>query len=116
MAAENDMYQKKIEEFIDAHRQEMVDDICRLCRINSERSGYQEGMPYGKGASMALSEALGLAERYGFAIHNYDNYVGTADLNDKEIVAGLLVPTDEFQHHCVQICTQKSITNGFLFF
>ena len=94
MAAENDMYQKKIEEFIDAHRQEMVDDICRLCRINSERSGYQEGMPYGKGASMALSEALGLAERYGFAIHNYDNYVGTADLNDKEKQLDILAHLD----------------------
>jgi len=88
------MYKKKIEEYIDAHRQEMVDDICLLCKINSERSAYQEGMPYGEGASQALTEALAMAERYGFSINNYDNYVGTADLNDGEKQLDILAHLD----------------------
>lgn len=76
------MYKKEIEQYIDAHRQAIIEDIFRLCRINSERSSYQEGKPYGEGASRALSTALSMAEDYGFSINNYDNYVGTADLND----------------------------------
>ena len=70
------MYRKEIEEFIEAHRQEMLDDICTLCRINSEKMPYKEGMPYGQGAFTALAEALSMAEAYGFSITNYDNYVG----------------------------------------
>ena len=27
------MYKKEIEQYIDSHRQEMLDDICTLCRI-----------------------------------------------------------------------------------
>ena len=42
------MYKKHIEEYIDAHRQEMIDDISLLCRINSEKTAYQEGKPYGE--------------------------------------------------------------------
>lgn len=75
------MYKKKIEAYIDAHRQEMLDDICALCRINSEKMAYKPGKPYGEGTFMALSKALSMAEDYGFSIKNYDNYVGTVDLN-----------------------------------
>lgn len=88
------MYRKEIEEFIEAHRQEMLDDICTLCRVNSEKMPYKEGMPYGEGAFTALAEALSMAENYGFSITNYDNYVGTADLNDKETQLDILAHLD----------------------
>lgn len=51
------MYKKKIEQYIEAHKQEMLDDICTLCSINSERSAYQEGDPFGEGPSRALAQA-----------------------------------------------------------
>ena len=94
------MYKKKIEEYIDAHKQEMIEDICTLCRINSEKMPYKEGMPFGPGAFEALQEALSMAESYGFTITNYDNYVGTVDINDKphqlDILAHLdVVPAGE---------------------
>ncbi len=94
------MYKKKIEEYIEAHKQEMIEDICTLCRINSEKMPYEEGMPYGRGAFDALNEALSMAESYGFSINNYDNYVGTIDMNDKaqqlDILAHLdVVPAGE---------------------
>ncbi len=88
------MYRKEIEKFIDSHSQEMVEDIFALCRINSEKMPAQEGEPYGPGAAEALTAALKMAESYGFLIRNYDNYVGTADLNDKEKQLDILAHLD----------------------
>lgn len=88
------MYRKEIEEYIEAHRQELLEDICTLCRINSEKMPYKEGMPYGEGAFTALTEALTMAENYGFSISNYDNYVGTVDINDKESQLDILAHLD----------------------
>ncbi len=88
------MYKEKIDKYIEEHKQEMLDDICTLCRINSERSAYQEGNPFGEGPSHALAQALKMAENYGFSIRNYDNYVGTADLNDGERQLDILAHLD----------------------
>ena len=48
----------------------------------------------GEGASRALALALSMAEKYGFSINNYDNYVGTADLNEKEKQLDILAHLD----------------------
>lgn len=76
------MYREKIDAFIDAHKQEMLDDICELCRINSEKMPYEEGMPYGPGAAECLDAALDMAEGYGFEVMDYDGYVGCVDMNE----------------------------------
>ena len=47
-------YKKEIEGFIDAHKDEMIEDICTLCRINSEKKPYVEGKPYGEGPFQRL--------------------------------------------------------------
>ncbi|MCI8516266.1 MAG: M20 family metallopeptidase [Hungatella sp.] len=88
------MYRKEIEAYIDSHSKEMVEDIFTLCRINSEKTASEEGKPYGAGAAEALKAALLMAEGYGFAVRNYDNYVGTADLNDKERQLDILAHLD----------------------
>lgn len=88
------MYREEIERYIDSHRSEMIEDICTLCRINSEKTAYVEGKPFGEGNFAALHAALSMAERYGFSINNYDNYVGTADLNDKEKQLDILAHLD----------------------
>lgn len=87
-------YRKEIEEFIETHKAEMLEDICTLCRINSEKMPYVEGKPFGEGTFQALQAALAMAEGYGFTITNYDNYVGTADLNDKERQLDILAHLD----------------------
>ncbi len=94
------MYKEKIEAYIDGHRQEMIDDICALCRINSEKMSYKSGKPFGEGTFKALAKALSMAEDYGFKIKNHDNYVGTVDLNsgvrNLDILAHLdVVPAGE---------------------
>ena len=88
------MYRKQIEEYMDSHVQEMVEDISTLCRINSEKTQAEEGKPFGAGAAQALKAALDMAEKYGFAVKNYDNYVGTADLNEKEKQLDILAHLD----------------------
>lgn len=88
------MYREQIEAYMEAHKQEMLDDICTLCRVNSEKMSYKEGMPFGEGAFHALKVALGMAEGYGFSINNYDNFVGTIDLNDKEKQLDILAHLD----------------------
>lgn len=88
------MYRQEIEAYIEAHKDEMIEDIFTLCRINSEKAPYEEGMPYGRGPAEALDAALHMAEGYGFGISNYDNFVGTADLNDKERQLDILAHLD----------------------
>lgn len=88
------MYKKEIEAYIEAHKEEMVQDIFTLCRINSEKMPYEEGKPYGKGAAAALDAAMAMAEGYGFSVTNYDYFVGTADLNDKEKQLDILAHLD----------------------
>lgn len=88
------MYKEAIEKYIENHREEMLEDIKTLCRINSEKMSYQEGMPYGAGACQALEQALSMAESYGFSISNYDNYVGTVDWGGKESHLDILAHLD----------------------
>ena len=87
-------YRQEIEKFIDEHRDEMVADIIRLCSINSQKSEYVEGAPFGDGPRKALALALSMAEKYGFDITNYDNYAGAIDLNDKEKGLDILAHLD----------------------
>lgn len=77
-----------------------MEDVCELCRINSERMPAEEDMPFGPGAAECLDAALDMAEGYGFDTTDYDGYVGCIDLNDKsrhlDILAHLdVVPAGE---------------------
>ena len=47
-------------------------------RFDSSQAAPLPGMPFGKGAAEALGHFLALAERLGFAVKNYDNYIGEA--------------------------------------
>lgn len=86
--------QRKIDQWFEEHRDEMVQDIMRLCRIRSVREDALEGMPYGEGPARALAEALKMADGMGFATRNYENYVGTVDYNDKETELLILAHLD----------------------
>lgn len=88
------MYREKLDAYLDAHVDEMIEDIFRLVRINSERTEPLEGMPYGKGAKAALDEAMKMAEEKGFATKNYDNYVGCVDFGDLESQLDILAHLD----------------------
>ena len=88
------MYQKEIKKYMKAHTQEMIEDICTLCRIDSEKMAYREGMPYGKETFRALGTALSMAEKYGFSTTNYDSYVGAIDFGTMERHLDILAHLD----------------------
>ena len=90
------MYEAQINTYFDdpARRTQLVEAISRLVRIRSVREDPQPGMPFGPGPAAALAEGLKLAEELGFTTHNYDNYVGAADLNDQETALHILCHLD----------------------
>ncbi|WP_244834739.1 dipeptidase PepV [Clostridium sp. BJN0001] len=88
------MYKEKIEEYFKKNEKNMIEDICTLVKINSEKGPKEENMPFGKGPFMALKKALEIAEKMGFKTKNYDNYVGTVDLNDSEKSLDMLAHLD----------------------
>ena len=88
------MYREQLEQYIDAHKEEMLADIIELCKIDSAKGPYVEGKPFGEGPFLALAKGLEIGEKHGFAITNYDNYVGTIDLNDKEKQLDILAHLD----------------------
>jgi succinyl-diaminopimelate desuccinylase len=87
-------YQAQIAQYFDTHQKELVEDVKRLVRIPSDRGAAQPGMPFGEGPVRALEAALQMAESYGFATKNYDNYVGTADLGPSEAGLDILAHLD----------------------
>ncbi|MBR2636322.1 MAG: Sapep family Mn(2+)-dependent dipeptidase [Oscillospiraceae bacterium] len=76
------MYKKQLEEYFAAHQQEMIDDICALMRIPSDRQEPKEGMPFGEGPAKALEKAMEIGQRMGMKVTDYDHYVATFDIND----------------------------------
>ncbi len=53
-----------------------VQSIARMVRIDSSQQPALPGKPFGEGAAEALQTFLQLAESFGFATRNYDNYIG----------------------------------------
>lgn len=86
------MYKDQINAYFDdpAHQRALVDAVCRLVSVRSVREEAKPGMPYGEGPAKALAEGLTLCGELGFTTANVDNYVGTADLNDKETLLHVL--------------------------
>lgn len=88
------MYKKQLEEYFQVHRDEMIEDICTLIRIQSDRQLPQDGMPYGEGPARALEASMEIGKRMGFAVTDYDHYVATFDLNDQERALDILAHLD----------------------
>ena len=71
---------QKIDAFIEANREQLLNDIASLVAINSVESAPAEGAPFGPGARAALDKALELAEKMGLATRNCEGYIGYAEL------------------------------------
>ena len=82
--------ERYFDQWVEDHRQDLIRDITRLVAVPSVKGEAEPGAPFGPGPAQALHEALALCQEYGFATKNFDNYVGTASLNDQETVLDIL--------------------------
>lgn len=82
---------KKIDDWFDAHRAEIIADIKRIVRIPSVSNPYESetpfapGKPFGQGCKNALDEMLQIGREHGFHTENYDDYVGSIGLEKKNL-------------------------------
>ena len=83
-------YQKQIEAYFADKEPMLIEAVSRLVAIRSVRGEAEPGKPFGPGPAAALAEALKLTGEWGLNPQNHENYVGTADLNDKETLLHIL--------------------------
>ncbi len=76
-------YKREIEDYIIEHKEEMLNDIFELIKIDSSYAEDDPKLPYGSGPDKALEKVLAIAGNYGFKGVNYDHQVAVIDLNDK---------------------------------
>ena len=88
------MYREKIDAYIDGKKEEMLEDLKTLVRIDSQRGPASEGKPFGEGPAKAIAAAEGLMKQYGLQTTNYDNYVVTGDFGAQEKALDILAHLD----------------------
>lgn len=88
------MYREKVDAYIDSKRDEMLEDLKTLVRIDSQRGAASEGKPFGDGPARALAAAEALMKQYGLQTTNYDNYVVTGDFGAQEKALDILAHLD----------------------
>lgn len=101
-------YRDEIDIFIESKKDEMIEDLKKLVRINSQRMDPASGKPFGEGPAMALEQAGILMEAYGLKKTNYDNYVITGDYGDGEKSLDILAHLD-----VVPVTDEWTITGPF---
>ena len=77
-------YKDRILSYFDAHKDDLVRDVCRVVAIDSVKGEAQQDAPFGPGPKAALEETLKIAAEMGFEAVNLDNYVGLVDVGTGE--------------------------------
>ena len=78
---------KAICEYVENHRQELVDTVIRLVNKKSVKGTPEPGKPFGADCAAALAEGMKICEENGMSAVNRENYVAEASWGqgDKEI-------------------------------
>lgn len=88
------MYREKLDAYIESKKDEMIEDLMTLVRIDSQRGPASEGKPFGEGPAQAIAAAEALIRKYGFAATNYENYVVAGDFSEHEKALDVLAHLD----------------------
>ena len=75
---------QKIDAFIAANKEQILQDIADLVAINSVEGTPEEGAPYGKGPKAALEKTLEMAAAMGLKTRNCEDHIGYAELEGAE--------------------------------
>lgn len=84
------MEKEQLFKIIDEYKDQMVQDICTMVQIDSQRSEAKEGMPFGEGVHQALLKALEIAEREGLTTKNIDGYMGYGQYGEGDEYIGIM--------------------------
>jgi len=87
-------YEKEIHEYIENHKDELLNDLFDLMRINSEKMDPLPGKPFGEGPAKALAKGIEILDKYGFKTCNHDNYVISGDLGPDDRALDILAHLD----------------------
>lgn len=80
------MLEKKVEEL----RNEFLNSLIEILKINSVEGKRLPGMPFGEGPNEALEKALEICDDLGFTTVNLDGYVGYAEYGTGEDYVAVL--------------------------
>lgn len=73
---------ERIVSWMEAHREELLEDLKTLCRIRSVEGEPGENAPYGEGPAKALAAAMEMCAGYGFSVKNYGWHAAAADFGE----------------------------------
>ncbi len=88
------MYQQKIEEYFDKHKDEMYKSLSEIMSIDSSFSEPVDTKPFGEGSAKALAWAGNFGKSIGMNVKNFDNYAISMDYKEGEPALGILAHLD----------------------
>ncbi len=76
---------------VEARKDDLLEDLQNLLRINSERDDAQATpeAPFGPGPVAGLKHMLAYGERDGFTVKNVDNYAGHIEYGEGDETLGI---------------------------
>ena len=82
------------DDYIDAHVNEMLDDIATLVSYPSVQEDALPNMPFGEPCALVLQKTLEICEQIGMRTKNVDNYCGWAEVGEGTHLIGVLCHLD----------------------
>ncbi|MDU3398222.1 MAG: Sapep family Mn(2+)-dependent dipeptidase, partial [Clostridiales bacterium] len=76
--SKHEQIDRKLLNYIDDKRDQMIEHVRKLVRIDSVEREAREGAPFGPGVKEALELALAIGRELGFETMNLDGYIGYA--------------------------------------
>lgn len=83
-----------IKKYLENHREEMISFLAELVSVRSVQGEPEGEYPFGKEPAEALRIMLKKCEESGFFVENIDNYMGTADFDNKKPSLAILAHLD----------------------
>lgn len=84
----------QVDQWLQQHRQEIIDDLIGLVRIPSVSVPDEAVPPYGQACRDALQYMFDLGARHGYTHRNFDHYVGAVDFTDGTETVGIWAHLD----------------------
>src|ERR1044072_888288 len=84
----------KLQDWLRAHEQELLDDPLAMLRIPSIETDAESNAPYGKANRDALDLALNLAGKYGMRTNELEGHIGWGEIGSGDRLVMSLGPLD----------------------